>query len=115
MNWPNVKLGTVTVNVMLGYYVWMELRVFTVVLTGADRTATMPVYERSLYHSPDVSDEELQDHVREVALTELIDKIDDLGQTIRLLVGSGHSTEREVKPGAFLFDGRIRLILMMGM
>lgn len=73
---------------MLGYYVFTQMRTFSVVITGADRTNRMPDYERSLYQSLEVSEEELQGHVREVALTDLIDKIDDLGQTIRLLIQS---------------------------
>jgi hypothetical protein len=85
----------VAINLMLGYYVYVEMRAFNVVITGADRTAKLPGYERALFGA-DTSDDEVEAHVRRKAITDLVDKIDDLGQTIRLLIqhssSSGHIT-----------------------
>jgi hypothetical protein len=85
---------------MLGYYVYVEMRAFNVVITGADRTAKLPAHERSLFRSPDVADADVENYVQRRAFTDLIDKIDDLGQTIRLLIQRSASP---VRPGTLYF------------
>lgn len=93
---------TVAVNMMLGYYVYVEMRAFNVVITGADRTAKLPAHERSLFRSPDVADADVENYVQRRAFTDLIDKIDDLGQTIRLLIQRSASAS-PVRPGTLYF------------
>jgi hypothetical protein len=91
----------VAVNMMLGYYVYVEMRAFNVVITGADRTAKLPAHERSLFRSLDVADGDVENYVQRRAFTDLIDKIDDLGQTIRLLIQ--RSASASVRPGTLYF------------
>ena len=86
---------------MLGYYVYVEMRAFNVVITGADRTAKLPAHERSLFRSLDVADGDVENYVQRRAFTDLIDKIDDLGQTIRLLIQ--RSVSASVRPGTLHF------------
>jgi hypothetical protein len=84
---------------MLGYYVYVEMHAFNVIITGADRTAKLPVYERSLFRSPDVADGDVETYIQRRAFTDLVDKIDDLGQTVRLLIQRSLSASDQVKPG----------------